>query len=111
MFRRKFLDRALGTMMMRRYLPPFLPAFLLVGATALVTALCCAPAHAAGPSAMDDIAAQVRIQGFACDKPLRATRDKRRSLPDHQVWTLKCSNATYRFSRYADMAAKIEVLQ
>jgi hypothetical protein len=88
-----------------------LPAFLLLGATALATASFGATAHAAGrQTAMGDIAAQVRIQGYACDKPLRATRDHRRSLPDHQVWVLKCSNATYRFSRYADMAAKIEVL-
>ncbi len=92
--------------MMRRCLP----AFLIVGVIALATAPFGVPARAAGQTAMNDIAAQVRIQGFACDKPLRATRDRRRSLPDHQVWTLKCSNATYRFSRYADMAAKIEVL-
>jgi hypothetical protein len=94
-------------MMMRRCLL----AFLLLGATALAPAPFGSIAHAAGQTAMDDIAAQIRIQGFACDRPLRATQDKRRSRPDHEVWILKCSNATYRFSRYPDMAAKVEVLK
>ena len=94
-------------MMMRRYLP----AFLLLGATMLATAPFGSAAHAAGQMAIDDIAAQIRVQGFACDKPLRAKLDKRRSKPDHDVWILKCSNATYRFSRYPYMAAKVEVLQ
>ena len=88
-----------------------LPAFLLLGATALATAPFGSVAHAAGQIAKDDIAAQIRIQGFACDQALRAVKDKRRSKPDHDVWVLKCSNATYRFSRYPDMAAKVEVLQ
>jgi hypothetical protein len=86
-------------------------AFMLTGATVLTTAPFGSLAHAAGQMAMDDIAAQIRIQGFACDKPLRAVRDKRRSKADHDVWVLKCSNATYRFSRYPDRPAKVEVLQ
>ena len=93
--------------MMRRCLP----AFLLLGAAALATAPLGSVAHAAGKIAKDDIAAQIRIQGFACDQALRAVLDKRRSKPDHDVWILKCSNATYRFSRYPDMAAKVELLQ
>lgn len=91
--------------MMRRCLL----AFLLLGATALATAPFGSVAHAAGQVA-DDIAAQIRLQGFACDRVLRATQDKRKSRADHEVWILKCSNATYRFSRYPDMAAKVEVL-
>ncbi len=57
------------------------------------------------------LAVQVRTQGFACDKPLDAKLDKSRSRPDHDVWVLRCSNATYRISRVPDMAAKIEPLQ
>ena len=53
------------------------------------------------------LAAQIRIQGFSCDKVLGATRDKKRSRPDHEVWVLRCSNANYRVSRYPDMAAKV----
>ena len=84
---------------------------MLTGATVLATAPFGSVAHAAGQIAKDDIAAQIRTQGFACDQALRAVQDKRRSKPDHDVWVLKCSNATYRFSRYPDMAAKVEVLR
>lgn len=59
----------------------------------------------------NELAAQVRIQGFACDKAQGAIRDKKRSRPDYAVWVLKCSNAVYRVSRAPDMAAKIEVLR
>ncbi len=54
------------------------------------------------------LAAQIRTQGFACDKPQRATLDAKQSKPDHDVWILECENATYRISRYPDMAAKVE---
>jgi hypothetical protein len=56
------------------------------------------------------LAVQVRIQGFSCEKPLGAKLDKRQSRPDHDVWVLKCSNASYRIARVPDMAAKIEPL-
>ena len=59
----------------------------------------------------NELAAQVRTQGFVCDKSLGATQDKKRSRPDYAVWVLKCSNAVYRVSRVPDMAAKIEPLQ
>ena len=51
------------------------------------------------------------MQGFACDKPLGAVRDRQRSKPDRAVWVLKCGNATYRVSRAPDMAAKVEPLR
>jgi hypothetical protein len=57
------------------------------------------------------LAAQIRTQGFACDKALGARKDAKRSKPDHDVWVLKCSNATYRVSRFPDMAAKVEQLR
>ena len=66
-------------------------------------------AHAQKPQ--DELAAQVRIQGFACDKAQGAVRDKKRSRPDYAVWVLKCSNAVYRVSRAPDMAAKVEVIR
>jgi hypothetical protein len=58
-----------------------------------------------------ELAAQVRTQGFVCDKALGATRDKKRSKPDYAVWVLKCGNAVYRVSRTPDLLAKIEPLQ
>ena len=69
------------------------------------------PARAAGETPQDTLAAQIRMQGVACDKPLSAVRDAKRSKPDHAVWVLKCSNATYRVSRIPDMAAKVERLR
>ena len=58
-----------------------------------------------------ELAAQVRTQGFVCEKALGAIRDKKRSKPDYAVWTLICNNAAYRVSRAPDMLAKVEVLQ
>jgi hypothetical protein len=56
------------------------------------------------------LAAQIREQGYACDKALSAVRDAKRSKPDYEVWVLKCSNATYRIGRFPDIAAKVERL-
>ena len=66
------------------------------------------PVAAETPQTM--LSAQIRIQGFTCDKALGAARDKKRSRPDRAVWVLKCSNATYRVTRAPDMAAKVEPL-
>ena len=93
-------------MMMRRCLLAL--AFLLLGPMA--STKIGSVAYAAGESPKDVIAAQIRIQGFSCDHPLRAVLDKKRSRPDHDVWVLTCENATYRFSRYPDMGAKVDVL-
>ncbi|MBR0782539.1 hypothetical protein [Bradyrhizobium iriomotense] len=57
------------------------------------------------------LAAQIRSQGFTCDKPLGATKDAARSRADHGVWVLRCSNASYRVSRWPDMPAKVEPLR
>ena len=66
---------------------------------------------AAAETPKDALAAQIRTQGIACGKALSARRDARRSRPDYEVWVLKCDNATYRVSRYPDMAAKVEQLR
>lgn len=58
---------------------------------------------------MSIIAAQVRLQGHACNEPRRAERDAQASRPNETVWTLTCENATYRVTLVPDMAARIEV--
>jgi len=68
-------------------------------------------AQAAEETIQGILAAQIRTQGFACDKPLGATRDAKRSRPDYAVWVLKCSNAAYRVGRFPDMAAKVQSLE
>jgi hypothetical protein len=83
-----------------RYLPVL--ALLMLGS--LVTS-------ASAETPQDAIAAQVRIQGVACGKALSARQLKKQSKPDHEVWILKCDNATYRVSRYPDRGAMIEQLR
>lgn len=68
-------------------------------------------ASAAEETPKDMLAAQIRIQGFTCNQPQRAVRDAKMSKPDHDVWILKCEGATYRISRYPDLAAKVELLR
>lgn len=69
------------------------------------------PPTAKAETVQNMLAAQIRIQGYACDQAVGAVLDKKRSRPDHDVWVLKCSNATYRVSRAPDMAAKVETLR
>ncbi len=58
----------------------------------------------------DMLAVQIRSQGYNCGQALEAKQDQQLSKPDHGVWVLKCSNATFRISRAPDMAAKVEQL-
>ena len=94
---------------MGRYLP--VVTVLLLGGALFCGAPFRVVATAAAETIKDMLAAQIRSQGIACDKPQRATRDAKLSKPDHEVWVLNCTNATYRVSRYPDMAAKVEQLR
>lgn len=80
-----------------------------LGATAIVGA---ASAFAGAELEMskDIIAAQIRDQGFACDKALSAVRDTAASRPNEAVWILTCENASYRVRLVPDMAAHVERL-
>jgi hypothetical protein len=84
-----------------------LAVFLLVSSTALVVA---SGARAQDETLKGMLAVQLRSQGIPCDNPKNAVRDAKRSKPDHDVWVLTCQNATYRVSRYPDLAAKVERL-
>ena len=84
---------------------------LLLGAIAAGKGAFTPIPHATAQDITNVIAAQIRTQGYTCDHPQQAVRDAKLSGPDHDVWTVKCENATYRYSRYPDMAAKIEVIQ
>jgi hypothetical protein len=57
------------------------------------------------------IAAHVRTQGYACENALAAQRDRKASKPNETVWTLRCSNGTYRVRLVPDMAAHVERVQ
>jgi hypothetical protein len=56
------------------------------------------------------IAAQIRMQGFACDKPVSAERDRAASRPNETVWLLKCEDHSYRVRLVPDMAADVLLL-
>ena len=56
------------------------------------------------------IAVQVKKQGYTCNHPEKATRDKERSKPDQAVWLLVCESGTYRVRLVPDMAAHVERL-
>ena len=58
-------------------------------------------------SAKDIIAAHIRMQGYACEKPISAERDHSLSRPDEPVWLLKCENHSYQVRLIPDMAAKV----
>jgi hypothetical protein len=66
-------------------------------------------AHAQDTAATD-LAAQLRIQGYACNQPVTVERDATRSRPDEQVWLVRCGERTYRVRLVPDMAARVEQL-
>jgi uncharacterized membrane protein len=75
-------------------------AIAIVGAV-----LCGVTARAQTPA--EDVAAQVRSQGYACDEPVTAKRNVRLSKPDSAVWVLSCRNATYRIRLDPNLAAHV----
>lgn len=69
------------------------------------------PCTSNAQSPADDVAAQVRRQGYQCNKPITATRDIGLSKPDSAVWILDCRNGRYRVRLDPDMAARITRLK
>lgn len=81
------------------------------GRPVLHAALIAAAAVAGAADAQEErpaeiIAAQIRTQGFRCDKALGAERVSH--APNETVWLLRCGNATYRVRLTPDMAAQVE---
>jgi hypothetical protein len=56
------------------------------------------------------LAIQARSQGYVCDIPVSAARDKKQSRPDAAVWILKCEHNSYRMRLAPDMAARVQRL-
>src|SRR5215467_10681032 len=73
----------------------------------LLIAMLCSPSS---QTPADDVAAQVRAQGYRCDQPITAKRDVRLSMPDSAVWILKCNKVTFRVRLDPDMAARVKKL-
>jgi hypothetical protein len=62
-------------------------------------------AQAAEELPAEIIAVQIRDQGYPCDKPLNAERD--RTISDDAVWILNCKNDKCRVRLVPDMAADV----
>lgn len=58
--------------------------------------------------AADDVATQIREQGYDCQDPTSAKHDQKASEPDEAAWILTCKNASYRVRLVPDMAAQVE---
>ena len=82
-----------------------------LGAGIFVSCLAAHSQQSRAQTTQDMLAAQIRLQGYACEKTVGAKRDAKLSRPDYEVWVLKCSNAVYRVSRYPDMAAQVVPLR
>ena len=65
----------------------------------------------AGDTPANIVADQIGRQGYACDEPRQAERDREASRPNETVWILTCGNATYRVMLIPDMAARVERLK
>ncbi len=57
------------------------------------------------------IAAQIRKQGFSCNKPVSAERDVQRSKPHEAVWVLRCGEIRYRVRLVPKTSADVERLE
>jgi hypothetical protein len=57
------------------------------------------------------IAVRIRKQGYSCDQPISAERDRERSKPDEAVWILKCEDGIYRVWLIPDLAASVERIE
>jgi len=68
-------------------------------------------AAAAQQTPKEDIAAQIRDQGYQCNDPQSAERDDKASKPDEAVWVLTCEGASYRVRLIPDMAAQVERIE
>ena len=64
-------------------------------------------AASAQQATRDLLAAQIRDQGYRCNKSVSAQRDLSSSKPDEAVWVLKCTTGTYRPRLIPDMAARV----
>jgi hypothetical protein len=73
----------------------------------LAVAMCLPNVLAAQEDPKNVIAAHIRMQGFACDKPVSAERERGASRPNEAVWLLKCENRSYRVRLVPDMAAAV----
>ena len=89
----------------------FITASFKAQSLALCVAFVGMPCISNAQTPAEDVAAQVRLQGYRCDQPITARRDSSLSKPNSAVWFLKCRNVSYRVRLDPDMAARITKLK
>lgn len=86
------------------------PALMVLAAIVMAAGVVFVSMASAQQSPKDDIAAQIRDQGYKCASPQSAERDQQASKPDEAVWVLNCEDASYRLRLIPDLAAKVELI-
>lgn len=78
---------------------------------ALFLAIVASPSLPNAQTPANDVAAQIRAQGYPCEDPVTANRDIGRSGPNAPVWILRCLNESYSVTLHPDMAAGVNRLE
>ena len=60
---------------------------------------------------MDEIAAAVRVHGYACDHPQEFGPDPQISSPDEEGWIITCENGRYRVKFLGDTGSLVEPIE
>lgn len=87
--------------------PEISTAALVLGSIVISGSLIWTPSSLHSQTPAEDVAAQIRSQGYQCDQPVTAKQNVRLSKPDSFVWMLKCRNAAYRVRLDPDMTAHV----
>jgi hypothetical protein len=71
----------------------------------------CSSVVLAEESVEDVVSAQIRSQGYVCNKPMTARELPSDSEPEEAAWLLQCANAVYEVRLIPHMAAKVKVVK
>jgi hypothetical protein len=85
-------------------------SYFAAAALGLTVAFFAYGAEALDEKTPDILAAQIRDQGYACNKAQSAQREQKESAPNETVWILTCEDDTYRMTLVPDMGARVEKL-
>jgi hypothetical protein len=79
-------------------------SFLVIGSA------CGNPAEAIipqGPSAVETVAAAVRVTGAGCDEPRALEYDAEASRPDRPAWVIRCEQGSFRVIYQGDTGPEV----
>jgi hypothetical protein len=64
-----------------------------------------------GGQGIDEVAAAVRVHGYACDDPQDIAADPHISAPDEEGWIITCENGRYRVKFLGDTGSLVEPVE